>query len=175
MESMVNLVTSRAILPRLAIVMSVVTVANALANRTPGDPLANRSGDRSPVHELLGIGETATPQPRATTKPTSPSTSRFTPIEDPFSDREQTAPPSMPPPSGIEFGSIPLIRDDETSFEYVLDRLINGAQKAAETRGLPVPSAIDLRLTYRAYARSLVETLAAMGAEEQNYVFYGSG
>jgi hypothetical protein len=74
----------------------------------------------------------------------------------------------------LEYGSVPLIRDDAESVKFLLDKMVSDALEESYSSANASNATSILEATYRPYARKLAKTLSELSQEEQNYVFYGN-
>ena len=126
--------------------------------------------------------------PRRWTRPDFESTSRTSTANpmrptsvtaDPFANIVRQEKPKGGKKNGgtasmqLAYGSVPQIRDDELSVEFIVAKLIALAQADALEKGLTPPTTAALEKSYRPYARQLVKTLSQLSPEQQNFIFYG--
>ena len=128
------------------------------------------------VTDLLGIKETETSGPPESTSnpPIVPPT---TTTNNPFDDIVSNGGNSSSSPDNeiitLPFGSVPLIRDDAASINYMLDSLLEDAEITTQTNGEELELTPEMRESYEKYARKLVKTLSKLSKKQQEYIFYG--
>ncbi|MFT5106632.1 MAG: hypothetical protein ACI9UA_002255 [Pseudoalteromonas tetraodonis] len=136
------------------------------------DPSNPGASTMSSVLVLLGVTNPTSPTMDCSLYITPPTTT----TDDPFSDTMDEGGGSLQTVDSITvlpFGSVPLIRDDAGSVDFLLQKILSDVEAAALQNNEITQLTPKMETAHKKYAKKLASTLSGLSVEQQNYVFYG--